>query len=97
VHGEHVRVRELSDEEGNQLLRIGLRAIARARIVLWSAQGVDEAQIAKIASPPARRLPRPIPAGSAPTDDRPTPFGGYRFNLRSGDLNRLGFHQALST
>jgi hypothetical protein len=26
---EHVRVRELSDEEGNQLLRIGLRAIAK--------------------------------------------------------------------
>jgi transposase len=52
---ERVRVRELSNEEGNQLLRIIRRGSGsvvrwrRAQIVLWSAQGMDVGQIAKIA------------------------------------------------
>ena len=52
---ERVRVREITNEEGNQLLRIIRRGSGsvvrwrRAQIVLWSAQGMDVAQIAKIA------------------------------------------------
>jgi transposase len=52
---ERVRVRELTNEEGNQLLRIIRRGSGsvvrwrRAQIVLWSAQGMDVPQIAKIA------------------------------------------------
>jgi transposase len=52
---ERVRVRELTNNEGNQLLRIIRRGSGsvvrwrRAQIVLWSAQGMDVAQIAKIA------------------------------------------------
>ena len=53
--GERVRVRELSNDEGNQLLQIIRRGSGsvvrwrRAQIVLWSAQGMDVGQIAKIA------------------------------------------------
>jgi transposase len=52
---ERVRVREIGNEEGNQLLRIIRRGSGsvvrwrRAQIVLWSAQGMDVAQIARIA------------------------------------------------
>lgn len=52
---ERVRVRELANDEGNQLLRIIRRGSGsvvrwrRAQIVLWSAQGMDVGQIAKIA------------------------------------------------
>lgn len=52
---ERVRVRELTNEEGNQLLRIIRRGSGsvvrwrRAQIVLWSAQGMDVPQIARIA------------------------------------------------
>jgi transposase len=52
---ERVRVRDLTNEEGNQLLRIIRRGSGsvvrwrRAQIVLWSAQGMDVPQIAKIA------------------------------------------------
>ncbi|MFZ2058432.1 MAG: helix-turn-helix domain-containing protein [Acidimicrobiales bacterium] len=52
---ERVRVRELTNDEGNQLLRIIRRGSGsvvrwrRAQIVLWSAQGMDVGQIAKIA------------------------------------------------
>ncbi len=50
-----VRVRELDNEEGNRLLRIVRRSSGsvvtwrRAQMVLLSAQGMDVAQIAKVA------------------------------------------------
>ena len=50
-----IRVRELSNEEGNQqlwIIRRGSGSVVRwlrAQIILWSAQGVDVGQIAKIA------------------------------------------------
>jgi transposase len=52
---ERVRVREITNEEGNKLLSIIRRGSGsvvrwrRAQIVLWSAQGMDVPQIAKIA------------------------------------------------
>ncbi len=52
---ERGRVRPLTNEEGNQLLRIVRRGSGsvvrwrRAQIVLWSGQGMDVAQIARIA------------------------------------------------
>src|ERR1700679_2139092 len=52
---EPVRVRELSNDEGNRLLRIVRRSSGsvvtwrRAQMVLLSAQGMDVAQIAKVA------------------------------------------------
>jgi transposase len=52
---ERLRVRELANEEGNRLLRIVRRASGsvvtwrRAQMVLLSAQGMDVAQIAKVA------------------------------------------------
>jgi hypothetical protein len=53
--GERVRVRQLANDEGNQLLRIIRRGSGsvvrwrRSQIVPWSAQGMDVGQIAKIA------------------------------------------------
>jgi len=52
---ERVRVREISNEEGNRLLRIVRRSSGsvvtwrRAQMVLLSAQGMDVAQIAEVA------------------------------------------------
>ena len=52
---EGIRVREISPEEGNRLLRIVRRSSGsvvtwrRAQMVLLSAQGMDVAQIAKVA------------------------------------------------
>ena len=52
---ERVRVREISNEEGNRLLRIVRRSSGsvvtwrRAQMVLLSAQGMDVPQIAKVA------------------------------------------------
>ena len=54
---ERVRVREITNAEGNKLLSIIRRGsgsvvrwrIQRAQMVLWSAQGMDVQQIAKIA------------------------------------------------
>jgi transposase len=52
---EGVRVRELSNEEGNRLLRIVRRSAGsvvtwrRAQMVLLSAQGMDVAQIVRVA------------------------------------------------
>jgi Transposase and inactivated derivatives len=52
---ERVRVREITNDEGNKLLSIIRRGSGsvvrwrRAQIVLWSAQGMDVPQIAKIA------------------------------------------------
>jgi len=52
---ERVRVREITNDEGNRLLRIVRRGSGsvvrwrRAQVVLWSAQGMDVPQIAKIA------------------------------------------------
>lgn len=52
---ERLRVREISDEEGNRLLRIVRRSSGsvvtwrRAQMVLLSAQGMDVDQIAKVA------------------------------------------------
>src|SRR5664280_880522 len=52
---ERVRVREITDFEGNKLLSIIRRGSGsvvrwrRAQMVLWSAQGMDVQQIAKIA------------------------------------------------
>ena len=54
-HGRTVRVREITNVEGNKLLSIIRRGSGsvvrwrRAQIVLWSAQGMDVPQIAKIA------------------------------------------------
>jgi len=51
---ERVRVREISNDEGNRLLRIVCRSSGsvvtwrRAQIVLLSAQGMDVAAIAKV-------------------------------------------------
>ena len=50
-----VRVREISDDEGNRLKRIVRRGSGsvvtwrRAQVVLWSAQGMSVAQIARLA------------------------------------------------
>jgi transposase len=50
-----VRVREISDDEGNRLKRIVRRGSGsvvtwrRAQVVLWSAQGLSVAQIAGLA------------------------------------------------
>src|SRR6266536_3423054 len=50
-----VRVREISDDEGNRLRRIVRRGSGsvvtwrRAQMVLWSAQGMSVAQIARLA------------------------------------------------
>src|SRR2546425_3043576 len=50
-----VRVREISDDEGNRLKRIVRRGSGsvvtwrRAQMVLWSAQGMSVAQIAELA------------------------------------------------
>ncbi len=55
VVAERVRVREISNEEGNRLLRIVRRSSGsvvtwrRAQMVLLSAQGMDVPQIAKVA------------------------------------------------
>src|SRR5258708_1978615 len=52
---ERVRVREITNEEGNRLLKIVRRSSGsvvtwrRAQIVLWSAQGMDVQQIAPLA------------------------------------------------
>jgi hypothetical protein len=52
---DRVRVREISNEEGQRLLRIVRRSSGsvvtwrRAQMVLLSAQGMDVAQIAKVA------------------------------------------------
>src|SRR5437588_4159335 len=52
---ERVRVRDITSEEGNRLLRIVRRSAGsvvtwrRAQMVLLSAQGMDVAQIAKVA------------------------------------------------
>ena len=52
---ERVRVREITNDEGNRLLRIVRRSSGsivtwrRAQIVLWSAQGMDVGQIAPLA------------------------------------------------
>src|SRR5215210_1209766 len=52
---ERVRVRELTNDEGNRLLRLVRRSSGsvvtwrRAQLVLLSAQGMDVAQIAKVA------------------------------------------------
>jgi hypothetical protein len=51
---EGIRVREVSNEEGNRLLRIVRRSSGsvvtwrRAQMVLLSAQGMDVAEIAKV-------------------------------------------------
>jgi transposase len=53
--GERVKVREITNDEGNQLLRIVRRSKGsvvtwrRAQMVLLSAQGMDVAQIAEVA------------------------------------------------
>ena len=53
--GERVRVREISNDEGNRLLRIVRRSSGsvvtwrRAQMVLLSAQGMDVPQIAQVA------------------------------------------------
>lgn len=53
--GERVRVREITNDEGNRLLRIVRRSAGsvvtwrRAQMVLLSAQGMDVGQIAKVA------------------------------------------------
>jgi transposase len=55
VARERLRVRELSNDEGNRLLRIVRRSSGsvvtwrRAQMVLLSAQGMDVEQIAKVA------------------------------------------------
>lgn len=52
---EGIRVRELEGDEGNRLLRIVRRSSGsvvrwrRAQMVLLAAQGMDVAQIAKVA------------------------------------------------
>ena len=52
---ERVRVREISNDEGGRLLKTVRRSSGsivtwrRAQIVLWSAQGMDVAQIAPLA------------------------------------------------
>ncbi len=52
---DRVRVRDITNDEGNRLLRIVRRGSGsvvkwrRAQIVLWSAQGMDVPQIAPIA------------------------------------------------
>jgi len=57
VSREGLRVREVSDEEGNRLLRIVRRSSGsvvtwrRAQMVLLSVQGMDVAGIAKVSSP----------------------------------------------
>jgi hypothetical protein len=70
-------VRELDDDEGRQLMRIIRRGSGpvvtwqRAQMVLLSAQGMDMAAIAKVATeaaPPFRGVlwPEPGGAGTAP-------------------------------
>src|SRR5947208_15524480 len=55
IVAERVRVREISNQEGNRLLRIVRRSSGsvvtwrRAQMVLLSAQGMDVPQIAKVA------------------------------------------------
>ena len=59
---EGLRVREITDEEGNRLLRILRRSSGsvvtwrRSQMVLLSAQGMDVAQIAKVAFTSADRV-----------------------------------------
>ena len=58
---ERLRVRELSNEDGNRLLRIVWRSSGsvvtwRAQMVLLSAQGMDVEQIAKVAFTSADRV-----------------------------------------
>ena len=59
---EGLRVREITDEEGNRLLRIVRRSSGsvvtwrRSQMVLLSAQGMDVAQIAKVAFTSADRV-----------------------------------------
>src|SRR5450631_4130976 len=58
---EPVRVREISNDEGNRLLRIVRRSTGsvvtwrRAQMVLLSAQGMDPTQIARVAFTSADR------------------------------------------
>jgi hypothetical protein len=70
--GERVRVREITNDEGNRLLRIVRRSSGsvvtwrQAQMVLLSAQHMDVAQIAKVAFTSARpRGPTRPPDGSA--------------------------------
>jgi transposase len=62
VSRERLRVRELSNDEGNRLLRIVRRSSGsvvtwrRAQMVLLSAQGMDVEQIAKVAFTSADRV-----------------------------------------
>jgi hypothetical protein len=57
-----VRVREISDDEGNRLKRMVRRGSGsvvtwrRAQMVLWSAQGMSVAQIARLALPAGDRV-----------------------------------------
>jgi len=59
-----VRVREISDDEGNRLKRIVRRGSGsavtwrRAQMVLWPAQGMSVAQIAGLAFTSEDRGPR---------------------------------------
>jgi hypothetical protein len=59
---EGLRVREITDDEGNRLLRIVRRSSGsvvtwrRSQMVLLSAQGMDVAQIAKVAFTSADRV-----------------------------------------
>ena len=61
---EGIRVREITNEEGNRLLRIVRRSSGsvvtwrRAQMVLLSAQGMDVAQIAKVAFTSSDRVRR---------------------------------------
>ncbi len=90
---EGLLVREITDEEGNRLLRIVRRSSGsvvtwrRSQMVLLSAQGMDVAQIAKVAFTSADRVREvinnfnddgfdslyPRYAGGPPADVQPAP------------------------
>src|SRR5271168_1948201 len=75
---ERVRVREITNVEGNKLLSIVRRGTGsvvrwrRAQVVLWSAQGMDVPQIATIAFTSEDRV-REVIRNFTPTDSTPWP------------------------
>ena len=79
VSREGLRVRDLSNDEGNRLLRIVRRSSGsvvtwrRAQMILLSAQGMDVAGIAKVSFNPVRKIltKKPHHPESASTGGRP--------------------------
>jgi hypothetical protein len=103
---ERVRVRELSNQEGNRLLRIGRRSTGsvvtwrRAQLVLLSAQGMDVSQVAQVTLPSPDRVrdvlhnlqPGPVRRAVSALPRRPTFTLAQRHRITQLALSRPHDH-----